>query len=143
MIHEQLDNNSSSKWWLWPILPFASVIGATLGAFFLALIQWIGMKMQGGFREDGWYFLYVMPVFSSAIFGWLFSYITLYLAPKGKVITATIMVTILGVILSFSTFILWANPYKELGETIQASIGSVVTMIVAISTIVSQKDDFQ
>ncbi|ENM5891519.1 hypothetical protein E5115_004029, partial [Vibrio mimicus] len=81
MINEQSDEKRSSKWWIWPLLPFASIIGAALGAFLLVLIQWFGMKVQGGFREDGWYFLYIMPVLSSAIFGWLFSYITLYLAP--------------------------------------------------------------
>ncbi|EJL6633924.1 hypothetical protein NMS63_003732 [Vibrio cholerae] len=143
MINEQSDEKRSSKWWIWPLLPFASIIGAALGAFLLVLIQWFGMKVQGGFREDGWYFLYIMPVLSSAIFGWLFSYITLYLAPKGKVIAATVMVTVLGVILSFSTFVLLVDPYREFSESIQASISSVVTMIAAISTIVSQKDDFQ
>lgn len=129
---------SSCQWWIWPLLPFAAVIGASIGAFLLTLMQWFGMKMQGGFSEDGWYFLYILPVISSAVFGWLYAYITLYLAPKGKVVTASVMVTVLGVI---SAMFMWLNSHRELGEAIQASLGSITTMIAAIATIVTQKDD--
>ena len=45
-------SSESSKWWRWPLLPFAAFIGAILGAFLLTLFQWFGMKMQGGYSED-------------------------------------------------------------------------------------------
>lgn len=134
---------SSSQWWIWPLLPFAAVLGASIGAFLLTLMQWFGMKMQGGFSEDGWYFLYILPVISSVAFGWLYAYITLYLAPKGKVVTASVMVTVLGVISAIGLLFMWLNPLRELGEAIQASLGSITTMIAAIATIVTQKEDFE
>jgi len=133
----------SSNWWIWPLLPFAVVIGASIGAFLLTLIQWLGMKMQGGFSEDGWYYLYILPVVSSAAFGWLYAYITLYLAPNGKIIAASVMVTVLGVIMAIGLLIMWLNPNRVLGESVQASIGSIATLVAAIATIVTQKDEFE
>ncbi|QSX34480.1 hypothetical protein JYB87_04310 [Shewanella avicenniae] len=135
--------DQSSRWWLWPLLPFAAFIGAGIGAFLLTLFQWFGLKMQGGFSEDGWYFLYILPIISSAAFGWLFAYITLYLAPKGKVIAASVLVAILGAFSVFGLLFMWLSPQREVAEAVQATISSVATVSAAIATIVTQKNEFE
>jgi len=139
-----LDDSSDepSGWWRWPLLPFAAIIGAMIGAALLTLLQWFGMKMQGGFSTDGWYFLYVLPVISSIVFGWLYVLITLNVAPKGKVIAAIVMTTVLGVLIAFSLFFVWAYPDEEIGSTIQTTIGSLATIIAAIVSIVNYKDEY-
>jgi len=102
----------------------------------MGLVLWFGMKMQGGFSEDGWYFRYVMPVISSAIFGYLYSTIAVEVAPRGKIIAGTVMVTILGLIAAISLFISWFAPATPIGEKIQMTVGSMATMVVAILTLV-------
>jgi hypothetical protein len=141
-----MDSEYTSKepsgWWKWPLLPFASIIGAMIGAMLLTLLQWFGMKMQGGFSEDGWYFLYVLPVISSIAFGWLFVLITLNVAPRGKVIAAIVMTTILGVIIVFSLIFIWLNPVEGIGSAIQSTVGSIATMISAIVSIVNYREEY-
>jgi len=48
----------SSGWWRWPLLPFASVIGAAIGAILFTFLQWFGLKMHGGYSTDGWFYQY-------------------------------------------------------------------------------------
>ncbi|WP_237067153.1 hypothetical protein [Microbulbifer guangxiensis] len=134
---------SSSRWWIWPLLPFAAFIGATIGAFLLTLMQWFGLKMQGGFQEDGWYYLYILPVISSAAFGWLYALITLHLAPRGKLITASVMVTALGVLIVIGLLFEWLNQDRSVGHSIQMTIGSIATLSAAIATIVTERDEFE
>jgi hypothetical protein len=135
-------NQQPSGWWRWLFLPFAAIIGASLGAIALTLLQWFGMKMQGGFSTDGWYFLYVLPVLSAAAFGWLYVLITLNVAPKGKVIAAVFMTTILGVLSLLAGIFMWLNPNEGLGSSIQATVSSIATMVAAITAIVNYKDEY-
>ncbi|ADO00843.1 hypothetical protein Gbem_4143 [Citrifermentans bemidjiense Bem] len=132
----------SSQWWRWPILPLAAVLGALVGAFLLTLLQWIGMKMQGGFREDGWYFRYILPVISSAVFGWLYALITLNVAPRGKVIASVVMTTILGVLALLGLIFTWFYKLDDIGTAVQSTVGSIASLVAAIATIVSLKDEY-
>lgn len=136
------DISNSSGWWRWALLPFASFLGAMAGTFLIGLFQWFGMKMQGGFSTDGWYFMYVMPVISSAVFGWLYVLITLNVAPKGKFITAVVMVTVLVVLGIIGQIFSWANPSNTIGYSTQGTIGTLTTIVSAIMSLVSYRDEY-
>ena len=132
-----------SEWWRWPLLPFAAVIGAALGAVLLTLFQWFGMKIQGGFSEDGWYYRYILPVISSAAFGWLYVLITLNVAPRGKVIAAVVLTTIMGVLVVLGIILTWTGPVNDTARAVQSTVGSIASMIAAVATIVSLKDEYR
>lgn len=142
MINEA-SSSTTSNWWRWPILPFASFLGAALGASFFLLLQWGIAKVRGDFSEDGWYFVYILPMLSSAVFGYLLVFITLYIAPKGKVIAAAIMLIVLCMILLTGQIFMWSNPYILFNETLKAFIQSLITIIAAVCSIIFDKDRFQ
>jgi len=137
-MNAEAQTDGSNQWWRWVVLPFATIIGSAIGTFLISLLQWFGMKMQGGFSEDGWYFLYIMPVISSAVFGWLYAYIACEIAPKGKVVAGTVMVTVLGFIAVLGLLITWMRPDKSIGESIQITLGSIATMVAAVLTLAGQ-----
>lgn len=125
----------------WVALPFAAFIGALLGSILLGIFSWWSAKLYGGFHEDGWYYRYLMPIFSSGAFGYFFSIISLAVAPKSKIIAATVMITLLGVFSLFSIGLAWRMHYSHgLVYFIQVLIGCVVGMIAAIATVVDYKE---
>lgn len=134
---------AEATWWRWVALPFAAIAGALAGSVALALLQWFGMKFQGGFSTDGWYFRYIMPLMSSAVFGWLYVLITLEVAPKGKVIAATVMTTVLGVFCVLGAILAWVLPNRTMGYAIQQTIGVAASLTTAIASIVSYKGDYR
>lgn len=123
-------------------MPFASLLGAMVGTFLIGLLQWFSMKMHGGFSTDGWYFMYVMPVISSAVFGWLYVLITLNVAPKGKFITAIVMVTVLVVLGIIGQIFSWANPYNTIGYSTQGTLSILATTLSSIISLVSYRDEY-
>jgi|SRR5690554_555586 len=126
-----------SKWWLWPLMPFAAVLGATLGTMILGLIMWLGMKFRGDFSEEGWYYLYIMPVITSVVWGVIFSYISYSMPPKGNLTAGTVMVTVLGVLVLLMLILIWANGGLELSNKIQSTVGGIATMAGAVGGLVS------
>ncbi len=129
--------NQSQQWWRWVLMPFAAVGGALIGAILFTLVQWFGMKLQGGYSEDGWMFLYVLPLISSVVFGWLYVYISCAVAPSAKAIAGIIMTTILVMISVFFVSVSWLIPSYTLGQSIQQTVGAIASTIAAIATMVS------
>ena len=124
----------------WIALPFATIIGSLLGCVILVLLQWFSMKMFANVSEDGWYARYVMPFLSSVFFGYFFAIISLEVAPRSKVIAATVMVTLLGVISLFSLLLAWKMQNTHgFGYFIEVLFGAVGAMFAAISTLVDYK----
>jgi hypothetical protein len=126
----------------WIALPFATFIGAALGSILLGLLQWFSLKMFGGpsVSENGWYYRYVMPFFSSVVFGYFFATISLEVAPTSKIIASTVMVTLLGVFSVFSLFLAWnMQSTHGFGYFIEVLFGSIGGMIAAISTLLNYK----
>ena len=120
----------------WIALPFATIIGSLLGCLILGLFQWFSMKMFADVSENGWYARYLMPFFSSVVFGYFFATISLEVAPRSKVIAATVMVTLLGVISLFSLLLAWKMQETHgFGYFIEILFGAIGGMIAAITTI--------
>jgi hypothetical protein len=125
----------------WIALPFATIIGAFLGCIILALLQWFSMKMFADVSENGWYAKYVVPFLSSVFFGYFFAIISLEVAPRSKVIAATVMVTLLGVISLFCLLFAWnMQETHGFGYFIEVLFGAVGAMFAAISTLVNYKE---
>ena len=141
-MQNQRSNGKWSGWWRWPLLPLAATIGATLAAVALTLLQWFAMGLGGTYPTDGWYFLFVMPALSAAVFGWLFILITFIVAPRGKVIAAIVMTALLGVLSLFAGIFIWLNPNDAPGPSIQASVSSIATMVSAYACIVTRKGKY-
>ena len=125
----------------WIALPFATFIGAFLGCVILALLQWFSMKMFANVSDDGWFARYVIPFLSSVFFGYFFSIISLEVAPRSKVIAATVMVTLLGVFSLFSLSLAWRMQETHgFGYFIEVLFGTVGAMFAAISTLINYKE---
>jgi hypothetical protein len=99
------------------------------------------MKMQGGFSEDGWWFLYIMPVMQAAVLGWAFTQSAAHIAPRGKFISAVVMVTLLLALFLGVLVFGWASPKVSVGTAVQATIGTVATAIACIVTLVQIREE--
>lgn len=139
--HDVPTKSLASQWWRWPLLPFASFLGGAIGASLLTLFMWFGMKMSGGYTEDGWYYRYIMPLFSAGAFGYLTAIIAAYVAPKGKLIAGTVIVTILGIVVLIGAVLYWLLDKYSLGESIQATVGAIATMIGSVAALIQVHDE--
>ena len=133
---------SSNQWWRWPLMPIAAVAGAVVGSALFGLIQWFGMKLQGGFSEDGWMYQYIVPAMTSAAFGWLFTYISCAVAPRGKVIAGTVMTTILVLTGVANLFLVWGLQKYGTGEAVRLTVGSVVASAAGIAALVQAHTEY-
>jgi hypothetical protein len=96
-------------------MPFAAVFGGAIGGFVFMLVQWLGLKFQGGFSEDGWMFRYMLPLFSMATFGYLYAYISCTVAPRAKLTAGVAMTAVLSVIWIAAVTIMWLSPRYSAG----------------------------
>jgi hypothetical protein len=128
-------NTQPSQWWRWPLMPFASVLGATVGAFLFTLLQWVGLKFQGGFAPEGWAMMYLLPLISSATFGFLYTWIACTMAPKAKFITGVVMVTILGVFSLVAVLFTWAASTYSIGKAVFETLRLVAWMVTAVGAL--------
>ena len=135
-----MNNTSNSTWWRWILIFPACVVGSILGALAMGVIQWLGMKFTGGYSEDGWYFRYILPVITSATFGYLWVEITCQVAPRAKKISAIVTTTVLLTTLILATIFSLTNVNHSLGEKIQSVLGGVAMAITAIITILEYKE---
>lgn len=142
-----MENNTGSTgksdWWRWVALPFAAILGAMLCAFIISILQAASMFLFGGFSTDSVYSKYILPIFSSAIFGWIYVLITLNVAPRGKLIAAVVMITILGVISVVTQAHIWISPEYSLGYAIHSAIAALVTIGTSIMALALNKDDYR
>ena len=141
MDHQLPTTASSHQWWRWPLLPFAAIGGAAIGAVLLGLVQWLGFKFQGGFTEDGWMFRYILPIFTSAAFGWLFAWIACAVAPHGKVVAGTVMTTLLFIVLLLSIAFSWLASNYSVGQAVQTTVGSTSCLIAAVVALVQAHEE--
>lgn len=140
-MQNQPQSSVASGWWRWPLVPIAALAGGALASFLFRLIQWLGMKMDGGVTEDGWMFKYILPVIASAVFGWFYIMISCAVAPRGKVITGTVMAAILFLLSATSVVIAWLAPRYQIGDALQITIGCIAGIFAAIFALIEVKND--
>ena len=107
------------------------------------LVQWLSMKIQGGFSEDGWYFRYVLPVMAWGVGGWLYAWIACSVAPRGKVIAGTVMTTLLILVTTMLAAWAWTLATFSVSQFIFLTIQSIVTWAAAIAAIVYVHNDLK
>jgi hypothetical protein len=134
---------SASQWWRWPLVPFAAFIGGMGAALLLGIFLWFGMKLNGGYTEDGWYYKYIMPVMTYSMFGYFYVYAAMYVAPRGKFITAVVMTTILGVFSVAAIVIAWAVWPESAAKSLQQTVGTIASMVAAVVAITKLRDEFR
>lgn len=104
-------------------MPFATVGVSVLGFAIMTAIQRFGVN------ENGWFYQYVGQTISYFVFGYLWSSIAYDVAPSGKIISATVMATIVSVFSIGLSVLSWAVSGIILAEAIQASVYCVATII--------------
>jgi hypothetical protein len=141
-IHEGADTAGAAaathprpSWWRWALLPFACIVGASLGAAFVAAMNWIGIKMEGG-AEDGWLFRYIAPIFTCGAFGYFFVGIACMVAPVGKVVTGTVVATALGVLGILLFIIAWHSAEISSAGAIKTTLTMPALMVGAVAAVV-------
>lgn len=87
-------------WWRWLLVPIVPPIAAAAAFLLIGTWNWIDMKMRGGYHADGWFAMYIMPMFQHGAAAGAWSYSAGGVAPRGKVITAAVMATILCVLVA-------------------------------------------
>lgn len=125
----------ATAWWRWPLIPIAAPAGAIIGSILFGFTQLFFMKMHGGFHEDGWYYLYIMPLVTSGVLGWMWCIISSAIAPTGKTITSTVMATVLAMLGAFILFVAFTQREKTTGERIQLVLAYIATLIGSICAV--------
>lgn len=86
------------QWWRWPFVAILPPVVSLGAAFLFYWVQRFGMKMQGGYSEDGWMVLYIAPLFTAAILGWSYAWIAALTAPSAKFPASLAMSVLLAIV---------------------------------------------
>ena len=124
----------------WIAMPFAAFLGAGIGSMIIPWLIWLYHKYWIGYSEKGGCFLSVLPLFSHALFGWLFVIITCQVAPRGKLISGVVMTTILGGACLLQVVGEWQRSGETTGEKIWSTILVSVAVVSAIITLAQNED---
>jgi hypothetical protein len=126
------EQQHKNEWWKWPLVPIASIAGACLGVAAFVLMQWVSLKFMGG-SADGWLFKYIVPVMSSAVFGYAFIWCACKVAPKSKAITGIVMATLLVLIMVFGFYFAVTNSHNTYGDIILGILQGIAASCAAIA----------
>jgi hypothetical protein len=138
---KELPEQRKMDWWRWPLVPIGSIAGAVGGAILMTALQWLAMKIEGRISEDGWWARFVQPLMVSGVFGYLWSTLAYSIAPKGKLIAAVVMTTLLGVLWCATIIIVINDSNFPIFNKVYASISVVTSMIAAICGVVSKHSE--
>lgn len=121
-----------NEWLRWIALPFAASIGSMAGAILVGMFMWFTAKMQGGYSPDGWWMMYVVPLFGSIAMGYLYTLISYEVAPRGKCVASTVMVTLLAVFMLGTVSIGWLMPDYSAGKAVEVTVSAIATTATAV-----------
>jgi hypothetical protein len=123
---------TNSNWWRWIAMPFGSVIGAVTGSFVSTGIM-IFIFDLADFKKNGWHYHFVLPIISGASLGYLWSTIACSIAPKGKVVTGSVMTSVLGMILLIIIIATWDRQTgTQIAPLLIESTAAMITAILAV-----------
>ena len=121
---------SRVTWWRWPLIPIAAPHRrnawlAPSGCHPVVRHENVRRVLRGWLR----YCLYVMPLNTSGVFGWLWCYISSSLAPRGRTITGAAMATVLAMLGVFLILVSFAQLERTRGPGPRHSIGGAIAAI--------------
>lgn len=117
-------------------MPLATILGASLGSIVIGGLNWLGMKMNG-VNPDGWWPLFVQPVMVFGVFGFLWGLIAYSMSPSSKVIAASVMTTILGMLCLISILMVFNDQVLPTGNKVRTTIAVLASLVGAISGVVN------
>lgn len=129
-------------WWRWPLVPLAAVLGALAGSLALFFVLWLSMKMRGDFNENGWLYLYIIPLMQAATFGYLYTWISCAVAPRGKFITGVVMVTTLLALHAVALIFVWQRS-PDTGAAIQVTVSGIAIGIACIVGLIHAHEEHE
>ena len=141
MRNSNVEPTIASQWWRWPLVPLASFVAGTAGAFAFGAFFWLSMKLQGGYQETGWMFRYVLPILCMGAFGWLFVTSASWVAPRGKFIVAVVMLTVLILIGLMNLLVHWVFQTTEISEAVRVTFGAVSASFMGILAMIQIHKD--
>ena len=140
--NDPVDEGQQNQWWRWPLIPIVAPIAATAGYVLIPNLMWFSMKMSGGWTEDGWIHIYMLPTFYSAAFGGIWVFTSGALAPTGKVIAATVMATVLCMVSLFGLVLRFNAPITT-HEGVLFSLSTAGTIIGSIFSVVGVREQYE
>ncbi|MBW4934980.1 hypothetical protein [Marinobacter sp. F4206] len=122
-------------WWRWLFVPVVPPVAGLAGGAAFHLMQWFGMKMTGGYSEDGWIFLYFMPLVTAGFVGWAYSWSAAMIAPSARLKASFTMTVFLFLFAVFASVVAIVGPEYSRFEVVSVvlmSIAAVMGSIVAL-----------
>ncbi|HUP09510.1 MAG TPA: hypothetical protein VMU47_20290 [Caldimonas sp.] len=127
---------AGGSWWRWPLLPFAAVSISLLAAAVLVVCQHVVLGPLFGY--DNVYLVYSVPLQASMMAGFAFSWSACAIAPSGKRIAGTVLVTLLGV---FVVFGLAAACTGRTEAPVASAIQYVACLASAVAGLATYRDE--
>jgi hypothetical protein len=129
---ETIAANAFDGWWRWPLIPIAATFAAVVGSALFSFAYWIGLKIIGGFHEDGWFYLYILPALSSGVSGYLWCYSAAYVAPRGKLLVSVVMATVLAMLVVLVIVAHFSAPELFSTHPVMMTFSSIAAFLGAI-----------
>lgn len=121
-------------------MPIAAFGAALITSYLMGFFQYLGLKMYGGFQEDGLMLLYIAPMLSCAAFGYVFAYIAYKVSPKAKLRTGITMSVVLlaawGVLVVFG----WNSPSFKTSQALTETFRLIGILIGTAMALVDKCD---
>ena len=134
--------NGTANWWRWPLVPLASLLGASLVAVFYYLWTWLSINMMGG-GSDGWIVQFITPLFVACIFSYALVWCGCFVAPRAKFITGVVITTLFVMYLFVGAYQLLFSTDFATGRKVLLSIQAVVGIISAIIAVYMIREEEQ
>jgi hypothetical protein len=133
-----MENTIKTGWWRWPAMPLAAIVAAAMAGGLMHGIQWLSIMFTWG-SSEGWYLRYIVPLFVSGAAGYAFALASCAVAPRGKRLAGTVMVTLLGVVCVVGAVGSWLMNQYTTAFAVLSTVSAVVMLEAAIAG-VSQAD---
>jgi len=127
------------QWWRWPFVVILPPVVALVAAFIFHWVQWFGMKMQGGYSEDGWMVLYIAPLFTAAILGWSYAWVAALTAPSAKFPASLVMSILLAAVCGVASVVAIVGEQYPAYQAVSVSLMTFAAVCGLIGALVQIK----
>jgi hypothetical protein len=118
-------------WWRWPLMPIASLLGATIASGLLNVVVFFGFMILSGRQPDGWFLLYVVPLLSYGIFGYVVALVAYSLAPRHKLFAGLTMTAVMLVLMALVLMGTYFSPDPQPQFLTHLAVGIPTSVILA------------
>ncbi|WP_432798271.1 hypothetical protein [Poriferisphaera sp. WC338] len=119
-------------WWRWPLVPVATIGGASVALLVLEVVVLYGCRWLGVVGETGFGYVHATTLMQYAFFGFCWAGIACLVAPKGKAIAGMVMTGVLGVLYLFAGFWVTIDPDVAVSLKLFFGLSVLVTLGAAM-----------